>query len=369
MTLKRFIQNSTVLAVSCLIGLLLTELGSRLVLSPADYLAKKIVPDKILGIVVKANSPGFDEWGFRNKNVPVQADIVAIGDSHTYGNTATMEDSWPMVLGHLSGRSVYNLGMGGYGPNQYYYLLKTRALRLKPRIVLCGFYMGDDFENAFSITYGLDYWSFLRKGNGDEVNPDIWNANAVPGKGPLKGLRNWLSQNCMLYQLTFHGPILGKLKGYMEINKFRRPDGVTSFLVVDEKNIREAFLPRYLLNRLNQKNPAIREGMRITFGLLKDMNELCLQNGSQFIVAIIPTKEMVFAEYLENNPKVYLGNIINDLLKNERSARKELVEFLSKSGIRYVDTLPDLRRGAGKGTLCADRKGYAPEQERLPCYR
>ena len=29
-----------------------------------------------------------------------------------------MDDSWPYVLGRLTGRQVYNMGFGGYGPNQ-----------------------------------------------------------------------------------------------------------------------------------------------------------------------------------------------------------------------------------------------------------
>jgi len=359
MKLKRVLQNSAVLVVSCFIALLFVEVGSRLVINPADYLAVTTVPDEIVGRVVEAKSTGFDGWGFRNKAVPSQVDIAAIGDSHTFGNTATMTDSWPMVLGRLSGLNVYNLGMGGYGPNQYYHLLKTRALTLKPRLVLCGLYMGDDFENAFSITYGLDYWSFLRKGNWGEVNADIWNVGN-PRKGFLKGLRNWLAKKSILYQLTFHGPILGKVKGYLEVNELWRYDEFTSYLIVDEKNIREAFLPKSLLSRLDQKSSAVREGMRITFRLLKEMNEMCLQNGCRFAVVVIPTKEMVFEEYLENNPKVNLGRVINELLMNERSAQKELFEFLRKSGIEYVDTLPTLKREAGNQLYARTDKDMHP---------
>ena len=67
-----------------------------------------MVRDDILGGVPSADAAasGFDRWGFRNHDVPERSDIVAIGDSHTYGNTATMEDSWPYVLGRLSGRQV-----------------------------------------------------------------------------------------------------------------------------------------------------------------------------------------------------------------------------------------------------------------------
>jgi hypothetical protein len=54
------------------------------------------------------------------------------------------------------------MGLGGYGPNQYFELLKTKALPLKPRMVICGLSMTDDFDNAFHLTYGLDYWAYLR---------------------------------------------------------------------------------------------------------------------------------------------------------------------------------------------------------------
>ena len=120
------------------IGLLVCEWGARLVLDPVDYLSTSLVSDNILGSRLPPKSSGHEEWGFRNRKVPSSADIVAIGDSHTYGNTAKMTESWPFVLGKLTGGDVYNLGMGGYGPNQYYYLLKTKALGLKPKVILGG---------------------------------------------------------------------------------------------------------------------------------------------------------------------------------------------------------------------------------------
>ena len=68
-----------------------------MILNPADYLSAKTIEGKILGITIAPNSSGFDEWGFRNRLVPTTTDIVAIRDSHTFGNTATMNDSWLSV--------------------------------------------------------------------------------------------------------------------------------------------------------------------------------------------------------------------------------------------------------------------------------
>ena len=46
------------------------------------------------------------------------AEIVALGDSHSYGS------------------------------KQYYYLLQTKALGLQPPMIICGLYVGHDFDNA-----------------------------------------------------------------------------------------------------------------------------------------------------------------------------------------------------------------------------
>jgi hypothetical protein len=353
MKLKKVLTNIAVLAVSVGIGLVICEFAARLVLNPADYLSVEMVNDKVLGAVLSSTKvTGFDRWGFRNREVPQTADIVAIGDSHTYGNTAKMDQSWPYVLGHLTGRSVYNMAMGGYGPNQYFYLLKTRALSLKPRIVLCGLYMGDDFENAFTITYGLDHWAYLRELPAEKVNFNIWDP---PSAGPSrqKKVRIWLSRHSVLYQLVFHGMFTGDLVGEAQIkNAPQLYPGVATSLILPEKNILEAFRPKSMLSRLDQENPNVREGMRITFKLLKEMDEICHQNQAQFLVVIIPTKEAVFSDYLEHNPKLPLSDVLDKLLPNECLARERTFKFLTDSNISYVDTLPALKRSL-RGQLYA----------------
>lgn len=343
MKIRSILANFALLSVSIVIGLLLCELGARIVLNPSDFLGVEMVSDEILGGVPSPNTKagGFDAWGFRNRLVPVTSDIVAIGDSHTYGNTATMEDSWPYVLGRLSGRQVYNMALGGYGPNQYFQLFKTKALGLKPRTIVVGLYMGDDFENAYLITYGLEHWAYLRALPPEKVNFDIWEAPPAPTWH--KKIRVWLSRHSVIYQLVFHGPVLGRLQGETQIRNAQLiSDSVTS-LIIPEKNIEEAFLPKGILRRLDQDSESVREGMRITFKLLAEMNEISRQHHIQFVIAVIPTKEMVFAEYLEHKPGLPLSDILDRLLSNERLAREKTFEFLRSSNIVHVDTLPALR--------------------------
>lgn len=331
------------LCVSGVLGIFISEVISRFALNPADFLAPQTVKDDVLGITVAPHSSGFDEWGFRNSAVPAVADVVTVGDSHTYGNTAKMDDAWPSVVARATKLQVYNLGLGGYGPNQYHYLLTTKGLTLHPKWIICGIYMGDDFENAFMITYGLDHWAPLRIGQWKNVNSDIWGNAASPVWGA--DIRNWLSEHSMVYRLIFHGPLFAIVKEAVRFDQvLAKSDPYTTALIIEDQNIREAFRPIGMAERLDKNSAPVREGMRITFQLLKEMNRVCMQAGCKFLTVIIPTKETVFAEYIVKNPQLHLRNALEQVIRNEQSVKIDLVDFLSREGIAFVDTLPALKR-------------------------
>jgi len=362
MKMKKLLVNLIVFAVSMAIGLCLAEFGARLFLNSSDFLSLEVVSDPVLGIVPSPSSlAGFDKWGFRNREVPATADIVAVGDSHTYGNTARMKESWPYVLGNLTGQHVYNMGLGGYGPNQYFELTRTKALSLKPRMILWGLYMGDDFEGAFSMSYGLDHWAYLRALPPQKVDPDVWEA---PDSDTWdKRLRVWLSRHSVVYQLVFHAWVGDRVKGDIQIrNASQLYPGVATALIIPEKHIAEAFRPYGMFTRLDQQNPDIREGMRITFELLKQTDEICRQNHIQFMVVVIPTKEIVFSEYLEHNSKLPLDDVIDKLLVNERVAEQQTFKFLSDANIPAVDPLPALKKSVGEGLYASSAGDMHPNK-------
>jgi hypothetical protein len=349
MKIKKLLLNCGMFLLSIAFSLAIGEIAARLVLNASDFLSLEVVSDPILGAVPSPSAmAGFDKWGFRNRTVPATSDIVAVGDSHTYGNTARMVESWPYVLGRLTGRQVYNMGLGGYGPNQYFYLSQTKALSLKPRMIVWGLYMGDDFEGAYSLTYGLDHWAYLRVLPPRTVDPDVWEAPPADTWG--KRIRVWMSRHSVVYQLIFHSGFGGHVTGEVQIkNAADLYPGQATSVIVPEKNIAEAFRPKGMLTRLDQDDPNIREGMRITFELLKQMNETCKQNNIEFMVVVIPVKEEVFSQYLEHNPKIPLDDVIDKLLVNDRAARQKLFQFLSNSHIAYVDPLPELKSHDSEG--------------------
>ncbi len=360
--MKKLLINVTVVVATIGIGLLLCEFGSRLFLNPADFLRLDVVPNDILGAVPSPSAmAAFDRLGFRNREVPVTADIVAVGDSHTYGNTARMVDSWPYVLGGLTGQKVYNMSLGGYGPNQYFYLSKNKALSLKPKMIIWGLYMGDDFENAFTLTYGFDYWAYLRKLPPQKVEANIW--DAPPADNWLKRTRVWLSRHSIIYQIAFHTGFGEKVKGEIQIkNAAQLYPGYATSLIVPERHILEAFRPKGVLFGLDQENPNVREGMRITFELLKEMKELCDQNQIQFLVVVIPTKEMVFSDYLEHNSNLPLDDVIDKLIANERIAEAQTFRFMTGNNIPYVSPLSALKASIGQGLYYAGATDMHPNR-------
>ena len=348
----KLLSNFIIVLVASTIGLLLCEFGSRFILNPVDYLSPTVIRDNVLGVIIPPKSSGHDEWGFRNRKVPSSVDIVALGDSHTYGNTAKMTESWPNIVGKLTGKSVYNFGLGGYSPNQYYYLFQNKALNLKPNIIICGLYMGDDFLGALEMTYSLEYWKFLRNPSFDQKVDyrDVW--EKIPDISWHKEARNWLSTHSFIYRLTVHG-LFDRLKGSVQIRNASKYYESTSVLIEHENNIEEAFLPKGVKKNLDQQNPGIKEGMRITFHILKDMNDICKRNNIIFIVAVIPTKESVFSKHIENNSKMFLSDVIDSAIKNENIARKMLFEYFLKYDIRYIDLLPPMQSAVEREKIYA----------------
>ena len=81
-----------------------------------------------------------------------QLGVIALGDSFTHGDEVKYEDSWPAILQEMTGLSVLNLGVGGYGVDQV--VLKYKELDLKSQHVLLGIIEGD-MERSLALIYNF----------------------------------------------------------------------------------------------------------------------------------------------------------------------------------------------------------------------
>jgi lysophospholipase L1-like esterase len=327
------------------------------------------IPDARLGHRPNPEFPGHDANGFRNPRVPQSADVVALGDSQTYGTGVEAAQAWPGQLGALTGRSVYNMSFGGYGP-AHGLLYWDGAAALGPRVVLEAVYSGNDFFDCFDLVYGRGQLPELkspepavqeRVREAERVEPlaehvarmfvmdsdtppaeQGWTA-ATEGFSPAK----WIAHHSNLYGLA--------RRARYEWSRRRAPardgtkDSWESALAFarahpgfcqpfDGGASRTVFTSTYRLSAIDQSDPRIQEGLRILLRALGRAHARAAESHVRFIVLLIPTKEAVFEEIYRDPPESY-----RRLMENEALARRTMTEFLDANGIEYVDALPALR--------------------------
>jgi len=149
------------MVVSLALSLAISEAMIRLLTPfPIHGFANR-VPDPILGYRLSPGLGDVDANGFRNPpSDETRFDIIAIGDSHTQGFGVAREEAWPFVLGDELGRSVYNLGVGGYGFLHYRELL-ARAAAMEPRYVVVGLFLANDIRPGVCATVPPAYYARL----------------------------------------------------------------------------------------------------------------------------------------------------------------------------------------------------------------
>jgi len=357
------VSASLLVAFSTLTGLVLGEAAVRMVVNPVDYLRANLVEDERLLYKIAPNSSGHDSWGFRNRRVPRSAKIVTIGDSQTYGISASAGNSWPAKLQNLINEGVYNLSVGGYGPVQYAYLLENQAFDLSPSVVIVGFYFGNDLLEAYRLVYTKQYWSALRRGDfiAHEEPSDTDVVNTERGRF-LGGLRTWLAQNSIVYGMFTLSS--GNIFRFIEMKYFLAESNSDISILDDrERNLHTGFTPLKRLRALNLRDPKVREGLRISLESIRHMQNLCSKKDIQFVVALIPTKENVFAEYIEDNSKINNSDAIDGVIENERQVNQLVKEYLDEHKISYVDILPALEKAVRMKTIYPQSEDGHPNAE------
>jgi len=354
----------------------------------------RIIIDPRNGYTGDPSYPEHDAWGFRNESIPTEADIIALGDSWTYGAVVNKEDVWPVLLAEMSNRDVYNMGMGGTGLINYYQTFE-KSLQLNPKYIIVSFYFGNDFfttvkrfhmDDAHKIfgIKALELEAKIREKetnnpvNGKELrakckykeqNEDktqIGEQGKLPSNNQgrennissIDNMRYWLSENSRLYGL------LWSFKNYMEgikINdkikierEYRQRIKASSeeqqrscfqFTDGDWKTVFENSLRTRLLNSHDVRT---RTALDVAKNISGEMNSTIKELGGEFLVVLFPTKETVFSNRIntENIPVSSVYSEMESITRSEKYLKDSLIEYFDKEGIAYVDMLPHLQ-GAG----------------------
>jgi len=151
-----------VLGVIALLALAEVGLQAWMFLSPAEQATFEKPPppnwssltikDPILVVKPNPDFPEHDSRGWRNMIETKQADIVAIGDSQTYGLGVGPYEPWPQQLEAMTGQAVYNISWGAYSPIQAA-ILVHQAFELKPKEIVVPIYFGNDFYDCYTYVH------------------------------------------------------------------------------------------------------------------------------------------------------------------------------------------------------------------------
>jgi lysophospholipase L1-like esterase len=329
--------------LSSVVAVLLGEGASRLLVNPADLLSLEPLDDPILGVRIEPRVAGHDALGFRNHSVPARADIVVIGDSVTYGVSATSQASWPKQLGAILGEEVYNMGLLGYGPLQYLHLAQSTAKTLRPRLMIVGFYFGNDLMDAYYLAHGRAHWHAWRVSSRAEEGTTAFDiAGQAERRKRFADLREWLSRNSVLYSLL-RVTLFARLAGREQEELARRSPRDQRMLWSDPVNpaVRTIFTPRLRLSAVDLSIAAVREGMAISRKALGALKVETERQGVPLLIVLLPTKERVYCGHLRASG-AQLPEAFVELCAAEARTSGELAEFLRERGIAYVDAAPAL---------------------------
>lgn len=238
-----------------------------------------------------------DLLGFRNEHVPRRADIIAIGDSQTYGNNALQHESWPAVLEQVSGLSVYSMATGSWSVLQYLEMAR-RALLFKPAVIIIALYTGNDAHESFRMAYENSYWK--------------------------------------------------KFRGHQELSSkdLPREEEFASFTgnwdVKFSDGSQMQFTPARRLVSVKRENKAIQAGFEVIKQALQSVGRVCKSQNIRLLLTIVPTKELAYSRRLAQE-KVALRADYQELVDSEYYWIQNVEDFLQAEQLEYVSVIEALQ--------------------------
>jgi len=292
----------------------------------SDSSNKAADPD--LGYRLSCDFPQTDAAGFRN-SASAGSEVLAIGDSHTYGNNVGPQSSWPAVLTRNSGLQVYNAGIGSYGILTYHALLTSQCLP-KARAAIIALYLANDLSRGGSngqiIAYPSPFWQ--REASALRL---VW--------PELKKTRMEFKGYSLIDRLKTSSAIIGSVRAVIGYKQgmppgeafYEFPDGVQPILV---KNV----VTHY--NVTNLKNPDVAT-------MLNNLKRMAAtwsrQEAVKVGMMIVPARERVVYAYFEKQGR--LGELAPDFvsrLQNLIEMEKRCIQILSACALPYREALPEV---------------------------
>jgi lysophospholipase L1-like esterase len=156
----------------------------------------------------------FNSSGFRSKEIDLsKKHILVIGDSIALGYGVQDDETLPYYLsGRFKEYQILNMGVVGYGVDQYYLNLKKHIHKLNPAIIVIVICMANDLEETrIDVGYGKSKPLFiidknkleLKSGQTQKIDPN--NIVLINSNIPPNSCHNFFTKSWTLKQSIFKG--------------------------------------------------------------------------------------------------------------------------------------------------------------------
>jgi lysophospholipase L1-like esterase len=240
-----------------------------------------------------------DEYGFANKGPwPERADVVFLGDSLLTGAGVGIAGQFTtLVAEQLPGYAVINLGLPGAAPEHQLRIFRRFGARLRPKLVVACLYVASDVDNAKHFDAWQKagrQWSYdeFRARHYPETLASILgnerraaatseeDDTAGAGQGPRVLMRRAINATAVGRELLY---LLEPWRKGL-LHEAAWPDGSRIFLYTR--------FQRRLTGGIGNDYPAAAE---VFFAPLIELSATVEAAGGAFVVALIPSKEELFA--------------------------------------------------------------------------
>ncbi|AFM24270.1 hypothetical protein [Desulfomonile tiedjei] len=402
------LKKSKTLPHTCLailLGLLLMEL----VLTVGTWIfpqlnslifPSEVVPDADLEYRFVSDSPGLSS----SPNLRRSPELLALGDSITYGSGVSPREAWPEILSSFfedpliavqrvpefySGKvnlvsecerpssdsapdfshEVVNVSCPGYGP-VHYLLLSDQAIERKPRVMIATFYTGNDLFDSFHLV-DFHYFSGQTKRPPTQctleesmeflhmvprvtrqARANFENAVVPANRAGLKLVALIRAMYAMSEYAFLDTPDSGLIgNGLRCFINFLCSFSNDAFFFDDGTNC-TVFSTKRVFSGLDMQNDWIKRGLAFSLDAFRLMKSKAESQGIRFCVLVIPTKHTVFkgavTKYSANLEKI-VPQAYSAIVENESNVRERAFDYFRKNGIAYIDTLPYLREAVTSG--------------------
>jgi lysophospholipase L1-like esterase len=263
-----------------------------------------------------------DAKGFRNIDPwPDRADIVVVGDSLTFGYGVRREQAWPTILARAqAGVRLVNLALVGAGPQQYLRVYESFGLALRPKLLVVGVFVRNDFWDAETF----DLW--LKSGYGG--NFMRWRDQGRPDAHPL----NWSDPEQILRAVFSRHvyPLLRASRVYNLARALQTQGTPTFFHFAGGSRVR--LVPKDLWDAASLADNS--RAFRLALDAFQAIQSSAEKQGTHVLMVLQPSKE-----------EVYLPLVQTGVPDPTATLREEF----ERRGIEYLDLVAAFRQRAAAG--------------------